>query len=337
MTQGKMLQMSGVVVDLIYQIDSVPAPGGEASARVCAINAGGGFNAMMAAKRAGLDVAYGGAHGTGLFADIVRREIADAGIAVLQPQSAFADQGNCVVLVDRLGERTFVSKDGADGILDDALLEPIDHSLFDWILLSGYALAHAGSRIAMHSWLSQLPGDARFVFDPSPSVDNIPTAILEDAISKATWVSANAYEARAITGRTSPEAAAAALSEKLQDNGCGAVVRCGVDGCWLASRGQSPLRIDPFAVDTVDTNGAGDAHVGAFIAALSKGASPVDAARYANAAAALSTIRFGAATAPEHSEIQELLNQRNSSDRDLTPEKKTVQSRRGNQEGRPAI
>ena len=41
----------------------------------------------------------------------------------------------------------------------------------------------------------------------------------------------------------------------------------------------------------VDTNGAGDAHSGAFIAALAAGAADTAAARSANAAAALSVTR----------------------------------------------
>ena len=57
----------------------------------------------------------------------------------------------------------------------------------------------------------------------------------------------------------------------------------------------------------VDTNGAGDAHIGAFIACLTRGQSPPAAALYANIAAALSTKRYGPATAPERFEIEETL------------------------------
>ena len=62
-----------------------------------------------------------------------------------------------------------------------------------------------------------------------------------------------------------------------------------------------------FPVDAVDTNGAGDTHAGVFIAALAHGADPLEAARRANAAAALSVTRPGPATAPTAAELAEFL------------------------------
>jgi len=60
-------------------------------------------------------------------------------------------------------------------------------------------------------------------------------------------------------------------------------------------------------VDAVDTSGAGDTHTGAFIAALAGGADEVDAARTANAAAALSVTRRGPATGPAAAELTRFL------------------------------
>ncbi|WP_431280453.1 PfkB family carbohydrate kinase [Leifsonia poae] len=62
-----------------------------------------------------------------------------------------------------------------------------------------------------------------------------------------------------------------------------------------------------FSVDAVDTNGAGDAHGGVLAAALSRGAGMLDAARRANAAAAIAVTRSGPATAPTSAEIDALL------------------------------
>lgn len=313
MRDERLLQMSGVVVDLVYRVDSVPAPGANATVQSCMITAGGGFNAMVSAKRAGMEVAYGGAHGSGVFADIVRRELARVDIPLLQQQSEYGDQGSCVVLVDRQGERTFISKDGADGILDDGLLGRIDPSEYGWILLSGFALTHAGSQEAMCRWLQDLPDGASLVFDPSPAVKTLPGPVLALALSKAKWISANAYEAAAITGAESVDVAAGLLITQLSRSEGGVVVRCGADGCWVARRAGGPTHVAGFAIDTVDTNGAGDTHVGGFVAALSKGADALEAARYANAAAALSTTYFGPATAPTDVEIREFLGRRTGS------------------------
>ena len=66
--------------------------------------------------------------------------------------------------------------------------------------------------------------------------------------------------------------------------------------------------IPAFTVAAVDTNGAGDTHVGAFVSALSRGADPFEAARYANAAAAISVTRHGGSSAPTHAEIESFLS-----------------------------
>jgi len=56
-------------------------------------------------------------------------------------------------------------------------------------------------------------------------------------------------------------------------------------------------------VQVVDSNCAGDAHVGVFAAALLAGASPRSAVLRANAAAALAVTKTGPATAPAADEI----------------------------------
>ena len=58
-------------------------------------------------------------------------------------------------------------------------------------------------------------------------------------------------------------------------------------------------RIPGHEVKAVDATGAGDCFCGATLARLAAGDSIWDAARYANAAAALATTGFGAVEPPE--------------------------------------
>lgn len=308
MTMSNLLQISGVVVDLIYSVDAVPLTGEEAIVSGFEIAPGGGFNAMIACKRAGLDVAYGGPVGTGPFADITIAGLNAAHISILHPPTREIDQGCCTVMVDPDGERTFVAIEGAEGHLTDAILNQINPENYENCLLSGYALHYSGSQAALTRWLNSDVAMGMLFFDPSPVVAALRPEALSAALRRADWISANAREAAVITGISDPKAAALSLSKNKRG---GAIVRDGANGCHVATD-EEYAHVPSFNVVTIDTNGAGDTHLGSFIAALSQGQTPVRAAYLANAAAALSTTRQGPATAPFPNEVEQLIKQAKS-------------------------
>jgi 2-dehydro-3-deoxygluconokinase len=71
------------------------------------------------------------------------------------------------------------------------------------------------------------------------------------------------------------------------------VLKCGADGA-LASDGKRRESIAARRVDVVDATGAGDCFCGNLLARIAHGDSLFDAARYANAAAAIAVQGFGA-------------------------------------------
>lgn len=301
---GRLVQLSGVIVDHIYWVKEVPAPGAEAIVSRAALCAGGGFNAMVAARRAGLAVAYAGTLGTGPFAGIAAEALVAEGIRVLRPRLAGRDQGCCTCLIDLAGERTFIASSGADGVVTDQDLLSVKPREGDWFLLSGYALGYRHSREALTRWLEAAPPGLNLVFDPSPLVAEIPERSRAAALKAAAWISANRTEAAFLTDLSDPAAAAEALAKGRPG---GAVVRDGANGCHVAAQGGHAVHIPGHAVIVKDTNGAGDAHIGAFIAALVRGEPPLRAARFASIAAALSTTREGPSTAPHLTEVLAIL------------------------------
>ncbi|MGV8986177.1 MAG: PfkB family carbohydrate kinase [Cypionkella sp.] len=293
---GRLIQLSGVIVDHIYRVEAVPKAGEEARVLSSSMAAGGGFNAMVAARRSGMKVAYGGTLGSGPFAEIAAQALKGAGISVLRPRLRGMDQGCCTTLIDDRGERTFIASEGADGVVSDADLTLLQPQPEDWRLLSGYALGYGGSREALTRWLGAAQG-LRLVFDPSPLVAAIAEPTLAAARQAALWISANAAEAQVMTGLIDPAQAAQALAADRPASG-GAIVRDGARGCYLALAGQTARHIPGHPVTAIDTNGAGDAHIGAFIAGLARGETPENAALLANIAAAISTTQEGPSTAP---------------------------------------
>lgn len=301
----RLLQLHGVIIDLIYLVDALPPSGGEAIVRGFDVAPGGGFNVMAAARRSGLPVTYAGAVGSGPFGDLVAKALADEGIDRIRPRAGTRDQGCCTVMIEPSGERSFVAAEGAEGYIDDTDLAGINLQEFGWSLVSGYTLFYRNSRDAMIRWLQTCPEIPWLVFDPAPIIGSVPAEAVAAALGRAHWVSANLEEASLLTGLTDPVAAARRLAEDRPAGG-GAVVRCGAEGCVVAW-GDGSAAVPAHRVDAVDTNGAGDAHVGAFIAALARGNTPPIAALYANVTAALSTTRRGPSTAPDLETVERTL------------------------------
>lgn len=293
---GRLVQLSSVVVDHIYRIETIPAPGEEAIVHDDMLTAGGAFNAMVAARRCGMKVAYAGMLGTGPFADLVAGALKREAIEVLRRRSKNRDQGCCTVLIDRDGERSFITSTDLDGPVSGDELASLPIRDRDWALVTGYTLAYPGSSAAMTAWL-ETGQPPRLVFDPSPMVDRISPQSLAAARNAALWITTNRSEAMIITGADSAEDAALALAADRPPDG-GAIVRDGADGCLLADAGGKVTHLPAHEVTPVDTNGAGDAHIGAFIAMLAQGEEPVRAAEIANVCAALSTTRRGPSAAP---------------------------------------
>jgi sugar/nucleoside kinase (ribokinase family) len=106
---GRLVHVGSVVVDYVYRIDALPAPGTEKTASSYARVAGGGFNMMVAASRTGMKVAFGGQLGTGQDGDFLRAAFENEGIETLTPPSRLMDSGNSVAMISSDAERTFVS------------------------------------------------------------------------------------------------------------------------------------------------------------------------------------------------------------------------------------
>lgn len=304
---SRLLHSGQVIVDLVMSLDTLPATGGDVLANSASFEAGGGFNVMAAARRNGLPVVYLGRHGTGRFGDLARAAMQAEGIEMALAASDDKDTGLCVSLTEATTERTFISHIGAEGDLlaqDLANAVPRDD---DYVYVSGYSLLLEGKAQALLDWLLELPRQITVVFDPGPLVKAPDSALMVALLPRIDIWTSNGPEALAFTGASDLAGALLKLNEHLPADTL-LVVRDGPNGCWI-SRNSQAEHVPGFKVKAVDSNGAGDAHAGVFIAGLANGLAPAVAARRANAAAALAVTRWGPATSPGTAEVDALLSE----------------------------
>ena len=321
------------IVDVVMRVPVLPQRGGDALATSSEITAGGGFNVMAAAARQGLPVLYAGGHGTGPWGDVVRAALAAEGIGLLRPPDQDRDTGFDVALVEPDAERTFVTHLGAEAVRGPAPWDAVPVGPGDVVYVSGYGLVPPDSGPALGDWAAALPSGVLLFVDPGPLVAQIPAAVLDPVLARCDWLSCNYREAAVLTNTglantgladtgltdtgltdkgpsgSSPADAprdAAEVARRLLARGAAAniLVRAGAAGCYVALFASSgAVHVRAPAVTAVDTTGAGDAHSGAFLAALADGRPPLEAVARANAAAAFAVTCPGPATSPTRARL----------------------------------
>lgn len=117
-------------------------------------------------------------------------------------------------------------------------------------------------------------------------------AVIHEAMRHCDVALPGMEDAAQLTGLVQPDA----IVDFYLGLGAGTVaLTLGREGTLVATR-EERQRISGYPAEAVDATAAGDTFDGAFLAELTAGADPFSAARYANAAAALSTQGYGAVT-----------------------------------------
>jgi 2-dehydro-3-deoxygluconokinase len=129
-------------------------------------------------------------------------------------------------------------------------------------------------------------------------------AVILATLPQARFFIPSIDDARVLSGLDQPEDIARWCLDK---GATGLVLKLGPAGALVAD-GDRLVPIPGYKVATVDATGAGDCFDGAFLSRIIAGDHIVDAARYANAAAALTTTGYGAvAPLPRPDQVRELL------------------------------
>ncbi|UCE30546.1 MAG: sugar kinase [Burkholderiales bacterium] len=151
---------------------------------------------------------------------------------------------------------------------------------------------------------------ARVSYDPNLRLKLWPLAraraVIHAAMSMTDIALPGLDDARQLLGLEDADA----IADRYLEMGAGVVaLTLGADGTLVATP-ERRQRIGAFPVQAVDATAAGDTFDGAFLAEYLAGGDPFVAARYANAAAALSTQGYGAvAPMPRRAAIEAFLRE----------------------------
>lgn len=308
---SRVIHTGQALVDVVVEVPDLPARGQNVMAVSVADYAGGAVTVLVAAARFDADCVHAGAHGTGPHGDLVRAALAAEGIELSAPPVPDSDTGICVVMVEPSAERTFVTTLGAERQITVESLATSEPAAGDLVCVTGFSLALTSTRGPLLAWLPTLDPDVVVVLDPGAAFAGLPADVRAAMLEVTDVWSSNAEEAEdllAAVGGTAPDDLAAlttAIAPLLRGDAV-AIVRDGPEGCAVHVDGTT-TDVPGYPQTPVDTNGAGDTHTGALLAAVAAGTPWVEGCRRANAAAAIKVTRRGPESAPTAVEVDAFL------------------------------
>ncbi len=292
-------------IDLAIKVSHIPKPGETVGEGIFKQSFGGkGANQAVAAARAGGEVSFISCLGTDRFAEAIVERLEENNIDTTNVfQEAGISTGTAMIMVDEQGENSIALAPGANLRLTERHISKAMPALMEArvILLQG------DLHPKMLRYILQLmfEEDKRVLLNLAPA-----QTLQNEYLKRLAILVVNESEASALTGNkiTSVEQAKQAAEELAQITEGGVIISMGEKGSYLV---KDTLRetVPAFKVKTVDITAAGDAYCGSLAAALVEGMSPLEAIRFATAAAAICVTRLGAQPSiPYREEIEEFLS-----------------------------
>lgn len=291
-------------MDLFIEAEQLPAPGETVVGRNFRRSPGGkGANQASAIARLGHAVSMFGAVGRDAFGEELIEGLRQQGVGIdaIARRDGVAT-GTALIVLDAAGQNQIVIASGANGTL---AITDIEGSA---TLLRRSRAVIAQLEVPLSAVEAALRAERAAgpttVLNPAPFVPGC-----ETLLPLCDWLLPNETEASKLAGfevRDLDSAARAAHQLRDANRSLNVLVTLGANGAWLDSPGFTG-HIPAFLVEAIDTVGAGDTFVGAFVTRLVEGAAPPEAARFASAAAAISVTRRGAQSGPTREELETFL------------------------------
>lgn len=169
---GRVVLMGQILVDLAVRGEALPAPGGDVWASDEGMHVGGGFNALVAARRMGAQAVSLSPIGHGPYSLLIQQALQRAEITDAGPRIDGIDNGFCIAFTDQSGERTFISTRGAETRAPANAWADFTATMRpgDVLYIDGYLMDHPANRQAAQAALEALPEGVQVILDVSPVI-----------------------------------------------------------------------------------------------------------------------------------------------------------------------
>lgn len=169
---GRVVLMGQILVDLAVRGEALPAPGGDVWASDEGMHVGGGFNALVAARRMGAQAVSLSPIGQGPYSLLIQQALQRAEITDAGPHIDGIDNGFCIAFTDQSGERTFISTRGAETRAPANAWADFTATMRpgDVLYIDGYLMGHPANRQAAQAALEALPEGVQVILDVSPVI-----------------------------------------------------------------------------------------------------------------------------------------------------------------------
>ena len=292
---GRVLVVGDVMIDILVQSEGPLVAGSDRRARILMRQGGSGANQAVWLAHNGVAVDLVGRVGA---QDLAAQEaiFRRAGVTPFLAGDAHHETGRLIALIEANGERSFLTDRAANEALclEDIVRAPIEAARL--IHLSGYSFFAPKPRAAAIETMARARALGVAVsIDPASAgfVREVGAEQFLAWTAGARMIFPNGDEAETLTGAADEEEQLRRLAARYPI----VVIKRGAAGAQMAAR-AARLTLPAPRRQAIDTTGAGDAFVAAFIASWLRGSDLRQCLANAIAAGSLATQQIGARPTP---------------------------------------